>query len=221
MYTKCSIKASTDDEGFITHAVIKAPQEHIKIEIKNLEGSVEYLLVWNHLSVFTVIPIEEVDEPGLTADTFDEVFRKPYKGVYKVLGDVEEIIQFLMYRAKRMEETEGLSNAKVMTKISPYDNGMVHRATVTAVNYPIAIDLAENADINVAQIDVDWGDVILNIHAPYSPYFEPLFKEKTVRDLFTNLYTTVTVVLENLKRVIHNYRSRAREAVESVECVTR
>ncbi len=220
MYTKCKIKVTTDEEGFVSHAVLKVPKEHIKIEIKNRDGIVEYLLVWNCLSVFVIVPIENVSEEGLTAETFEEVFKKPYKAVYKVLDDVEDVIWLLMHSAKELEETEGLSNAKVVTRISTYDNGMVRRATIGPVNYPIFIDLTEHADINVAQVDVHWEGVVLSVHAPYSPYFESLFQESTIRELFTNFYTTAMTVLENLKRVIRDYKNKAKEKIDSVVCTT-
>ncbi len=210
-----TIRVTTNPDGYIRKATISAPGDGIKITIDVADSFVDYNLHWNELDVVAMIPEEYVGVAGLKADSFKETFGKPYKSVFEVLGDVDHALYILFQRAKRLDETEGLSSTPVKITLKANEEGEVDKATITAKDYPITIEMQRSDD--EATVWLTWEDIQISVTAPFLPYFHDLFSERVIKEVFTNVYSAVVGVIADLQRVIHEYRDKAKDLAHTKE----
>ncbi len=210
-----TIRVTTNPDGYVRKATISAPGDGIKITIDVADSFVDYNLHWNELDVVAMIPEEYVSVSGLTADSFKETFGKPYKSVFEVLGDVDHALYILFQRAKRLDETEGLSNTPAKLSVKANEEGEVEIAKITSPEHQITIEMRK--DEEEATVWLTWEDIQISVTAPLLPYFYDLFSERVIKEVFTNVYSAVVGVIATLQRIIHEYRDKAKDLAHAKE----
>ncbi len=210
-----TIRVTTNPEGYVKKATINAPSDGIKIVIDVAESFVDYNLKWNKLEVVAIIPVEYVGTASLMADSFKEMFGKPYKAVFETLGDVDHALYILFERAKRLNDTEELSSTPVKVTMKANEDGEVEKATISAPGYPVTIEMRREDE--EAYVSLKWEDIEVTVVAPFLPYFHDLFSERVIKEVFTNLYSAVVGVIADLGRVIREYRDKAKDLSHAKE----
>ncbi len=210
-----SIKVTTNPEGYISKATISAPNYGIKIIIQLIDDMVDFNLKWNELDVVATVPVGVVRGYALRADSFKEVFGKPYKATYETLNILDDVLFILIEKARKLNETEGISNIPVKVSMRTNDEGEVEKAIISAPDYHVMIKLEKEEEI--AHVSFEWEDYKISITVPYLPYLDTLFSERVIKEVFTNLYDTVLGVLADLGKVISDYRDKAKDLAHAKE----
>ncbi len=220
MYTKCKIKVSAHEDGLVKKAYLRVPKDDITLHIINDGGFLRYDLDWKGFSVSLWTPLENVGTAGLNAEEVAMLLRKPYKAIYKVLGDTEAFLADALQSLKGLEESGELKYSKFVSKIYPNDDGTIHKAVFGISHSPFGATMFYSHFDDEVSIYLTWDTFWADVKAPRYPYFDTLVKEKTLSDLLTSFYATFTVLLSDLIKVIRDYRARAGQDVDSVICST-